>query len=405
MNSPPSNLSAEQIALGGMMVSDQAVTDVAGVLDEQDFFRPAHQMIFAAIVRLAGRSDPHEPVAVADELTRTGEIGRVGGAGYLHTLMAMVPTGLNAGFYARLVREHATRRKLDEVGLRLSQLANEADGTPEEILFRAEAELEHLAHNVHADDGAMNIGSFVAADMPFGDPVIPGLLHEQERIIVVAGEGSGKTYLLMQAGVMSAAGLHVFTAEEIPPVRTLIVDLENPSATTQRRSKMLLTQAEKTFGWDESRCWIWSKPGGLDLREAADQRALMSVIEKAQPKLICAGPIYKMSVDRGERGEQLHGSVTSFWDRVRERLGAALWLEHHPPLGTAGRREMRPVGTGLWLRWCEFGLGLTPSLEYQGSLNVGTFRGHREEGRVWPYRLDRGHPWPWTAVYPEGTFR
>jgi replicative DNA helicase len=313
---------------------------------------------------------------------------------------------VNTAYYARIVMELAAKRRLAEAGTRLAQLAQEADGTAEEILSRAEAELARAGAHLRPpeDDGAMDIGAFAQEDLPFGAEVIPGLLREQERVITVAAEGSGKTYLAMQVAVMSAAGLHVFSQDAIEPVRTLMVDLENPSATAQRRSRMLLAQAERVPGWDAGRCWIWSKPGGLDLREPSDQRRLLNVIDRAGPSLIVAGPVYKMSVDRGERGEQLHGSVTTFWDGVRERLGAALWLEHHAPLGQGTRRDMRPVGTALWLRWCEFGLALTPNLDRRGSLNVGTFRGHREEGRMWPYRLDRGEPWPWSAVYPNGTF-
>jgi hypothetical protein len=113
-----------------------------------------------------------------------------------------------------------------------------------------------------------------------------------------------------------------------------------------------------------------------------------------------------MSVSRGETGDVLATMVTSFWDRVRERIGAALWLEHHAPLGQGFAREMRPINAALWTSWPEFGISLYPSddmLDPDGTVVVSSFRGHRED-RPWPLKLHRSRPWSWTGVYPAGTF-
>ena len=90
-----------------MLLSKDAIADVVEVLREGDFYRPAHALIYAAILDLYGRGEPADAVTVAADLARTGEIGRVGGAPYLHTLVSMVPTAANAGYYGRIVREQA----------------------------------------------------------------------------------------------------------------------------------------------------------------------------------------------------------------------------------------------------------------------------------------------------------
>src|SRR4029453_6441977 len=95
---------------GGMLLSQDAIAEVVEALRAQDFYRPAHQIMFDAILDLYGRGEPADAVTIAAELTKRGEIGRVGGAPYLHTLISSVPTAANAGYYAKIVRERAILR-------------------------------------------------------------------------------------------------------------------------------------------------------------------------------------------------------------------------------------------------------------------------------------------------------
>jgi replicative DNA helicase len=84
---PPQDVAAEQSVLGGMMLSKDAIADVVEVLRGTDFYRPAHELIYDAILDLYGRGEPADAVTVSDELTRMGALGRIGGVPYLHTLM------------------------------------------------------------------------------------------------------------------------------------------------------------------------------------------------------------------------------------------------------------------------------------------------------------------------------
>ena len=102
---PPHDLAAEQCVLGGMLMSKDAISDVFEVIRPSDHYRPAHQIVHEIILDLYSRGEPADAVTVANELTKRGEIARVGGAPYLHTLIACVPT---RAISPRLVSSFAT---------------------------------------------------------------------------------------------------------------------------------------------------------------------------------------------------------------------------------------------------------------------------------------------------------
>jgi len=124
---PPHDRAAEQCVLGGMLLSAEALADVTEVLDPGDHFVPAHQVIHEAILRVRNRNEPVDAITVGDELTRRGELVKVGGGPYLHTLIASVPTAANAGYYARIVREHAVAWRVAEAGQTIEQIGYTAD--------------------------------------------------------------------------------------------------------------------------------------------------------------------------------------------------------------------------------------------------------------------------------------
>jgi len=150
---PPQDVAAEQSVLGGMMISKDAIADVVEQLRGSDFYRPAHEAIYDAILDLYGRGEPADAVTVADELTKRGDMGRIGGAPYLHTLISMVPTAANAGYYARIVRERAVLRRLVEAGTRIVQLGYATDGGDvDEIVNNAQAEVYAVTEKRTTED-------------------------------------------------------------------------------------------------------------------------------------------------------------------------------------------------------------------------------------------------------------
>lgn len=233
------------------------------------------------------------------------------------------------------------------------------------------------------------------------DWVIPGLLEKQERVIVVAAEGVGKTMLARQVAIACAAGLHPFTFQPMPPVTTLTIDLENPARIIRRTSRTIMEQSIRLSHAKTVDAHLHIHPSGLDLASAKDRAFVEQLVDKIKPGLICLGPLYKAYVDNGSlTSEALAVEVAKFLDHIRDVYGCALWLEHHAPLGASNStRELRPFGSSVWSRWPEFGISITPDpLSPEGYVyDVKHFRGARDK-RAWPTKMKRSLRLPFEVL-------
>ena len=231
--------------------------------------------------------------------------------------------------------------------------------------------------------------------------VIPGLLEKQERVIVVAAEGVGKTMLARQVAIASAAGLHPFTFQPMAPIKTLTIDLENPARIIRRTSRSIVENAIRLSGAKTVDAHLHIHPSGLDLTSTKDRAFVEQLVEQVRPQLICMGPLYKSYVDNGSRtSEALAIEVAKFLDRIRDVYECALWLEHHAPLGSSmATRELRPFGSSVWSRWPEFGISITPDpLNPEGYVyDVRHFRGARDK-RAWPIKMKRSLRLPFEVI-------
>ena len=213
---PPQDMAAEQSVLGGMLLSKDAVADVLERLRPNDFYRPAHQNVYDAILDLYGRGEPADPITVAAELDRRGLLKRIGGAPYLHTLISTVPTAANAGYYAGIVAEKATLRRLVEAGTRVVQYgyAGAEGADVADLVDRAQAEMYDVTQTRSSEDfvaleellqptmdeiDAIASQGGISRGVPTGftelDEITNGL-HPGQMIIVAARPGVGKALAL-----------------------------------------------------------------------------------------------------------------------------------------------------------------------------------------------------------------
>jgi len=149
---PPHDLLAEQSTLGGMLLSGDAVADVVESLRGTDFYVPKHELIFEAILSLYSHGEPTDVIAVTDELIKTGDLQRAGGADYLHSLTSIVPTAANAAYYASIVRERALLRRLVEAGTRIVQMGYNGQGEALDLVNNAQAEIYSVTGAEQAED-------------------------------------------------------------------------------------------------------------------------------------------------------------------------------------------------------------------------------------------------------------
>ncbi|MBO0829300.1 MAG: replicative DNA helicase, partial [Streptosporangiales bacterium] len=232
---PPQDMYAEQCVVGGMLLSKDAIADVVEVLRPGDFYRPAHQVLFDVVIDLYGRGEPADAVTVAAELSKRGEIARVGGADYLHTLMALVPVAANAGYYARIVHERAILRRLVEVGSRITQMGYAADADADDIVDRAQAEVYAVTERRTSDD-YMRLGDVLPSTLDeieaigsrggaiFGVPTgfseldqLTNGMHPGQMVIVAARPAMGKSTLALDfarsAAVKNGLATVIFSLE------------------------------------------------------------------------------------------------------------------------------------------------------------------------------------------------
>ena len=132
--------------LGGMLLSKDAIGEVSQMIDVTDFYQPKHQTIYEAIIDLFSNSQNVDVVIVANQLMKDGNLDKVGGADYLHTLVAFVPTAANATYYAEIVHQRAILRNVIAAGTKIAQLGYSAEGSQaEDVVNLAQAEVYEMS--------------------------------------------------------------------------------------------------------------------------------------------------------------------------------------------------------------------------------------------------------------------
>ena len=220
---------AEQSVLGGMLLSKDAIADVVESLRASDFYKPAHETIYEAILSLYGHGSPADAITVADELKKRGELTRVGSAAYLHTLIASVPTAANAQYYAEIVKEHAIMRRLIEAGTKIAQLGYANETEVDALVDQAQAEI-YAVTDGNAKEDYVSFSEALEATMReidansnrpdgvYGVPTdfleldeLTGGLHGGQMIVIAARPGVGKSTLALDIARSAAIHHHMAT--------------------------------------------------------------------------------------------------------------------------------------------------------------------------------------------------
>lgn len=391
---------AEQSVLGGMMLSTKALKECLELVDAASFSLPKHEVIFTAIRALAAAGAPVDVVSVTDELLKTSQLLQAGGADYLHTLTSIVPTAANAGYYAGIVADAAVGRGVVEVGKRLQQEAVE----PGVAIARAVEDLRKLQDQ--SATGARSVRWLgdvlsVPEDEDAYDWVIPGLLERQDRLMLSAAEGVGKSTFLRQIAILTAAGIHPFEFTPITPVNVLVIDAEN-SERQWRRAARSLTERSQMFGSRDPRqhLAVHCVPV-MDITKPHDLGQIHRWIDEARPDVLLLGPLYRMTSGSLNKEEDAK-PVLNALDSIRER-DVAMLIEVHAGLerDSAGERGLRPRGSSTLLGWPEFGLGIRRDKVREGrsaTFSLIRWRGDRDR-REWPPRLMHGQQWPWEKSF------
>lgn len=156
---PPHDDDAERAALGGMLVSKDAIGEISQALDPEDFYQPNHQTIYETILAMFSAGDPVDSVTVATKLDERGDLQKIGGVNYLHDLASEVPTAANALYYAEIVHQRALLRRVIATGTKITQLGYNAGGAQaQDVINLAQAEAYEMGEGkVHQDLSLIHI--------------------------------------------------------------------------------------------------------------------------------------------------------------------------------------------------------------------------------------------------------
>jgi replicative DNA helicase len=223
---PPHNEEAEASVLGAILLTEQALD---GVLLEvglrpEDFYRPRHQLIFRAMIRLKEKAEPEavDALTVAEDLRRTGELERAGGEAFLHSLPTVVPAVGAVLDYSRIVKDHALLRGLLGATRDIQEDVLAHRGDPRELIERAEAVLFRIGH----DGGAAEMKS------------IEAILHEEidkleelsRKDVGLTGTPSGFSDLDQLTGGFQPGNLIVVAARPSMGKSTLATNIAENAA-------------------------------------------------------------------------------------------------------------------------------------------------------------------------------
>jgi len=270
---PPHNVEAEEAVLGAVLASGRLLAEVAGLLEEADLYRPAHRAIWRAILRLADRGEPTDPITVLGELEQAGELADVGGGPFLHTLVAAVPTVANAGHYARLVAETARRRRVIDLGIQLAH--SDADPAVLAHLAGELADTRTAALGERAWEPPLSVGA--AGDVP-GFPVemLPGWLGEYVAAVATATQTPPDLAGMLALAVLATVAAGAVEVQPRPGWREplcLFVAVGMDAGTRKSSVFTALTQPVAEFERDQAAAAFPAITETITLRRIADHAA------------------------------------------------------------------------------------------------------------------------------------
>lgn len=297
---------------------------------------------------------------------------------------------------AVVVRKAAVRRRAQTVLKTALDELSDTGNDPERVVESVNRGL------IEPDRGTLDAVSLRSVlDMPdVQDWVIPNLMEAKDRLILTGHEGMGKTYLVRQLLLMSAAGVHPFTSERMDPVNVLVVDAENTARQWMRATQGLVRQLNAMTKTDVAGRVKLSLSGRIDLTNPHQLGDIHRMIDRHKPRVVAVGPLYRLAVHMNSDDDV--APVIAALDTIRDR-GVALVIEAHAghALGAGGVRDVRPRGSSALLGWPEFGFGIRKAQDDTEAFDFVPWRGAREE-RAWPHQLRRGvwerGEWPWVPV-------
>lgn len=421
MSDPAHWNQGERAILAVLLQQPRTVGVLQLTVEESDFYRPANGELFATICAMVDELGPEnfDPILLSQRLISTGRLNALGGPGYLAELATqgdVLPS--NVSYYATRVRELSRVRRFRQMLERGLQTVEETErgwwresekGHTEVDLDRLQTAMAHvmLEGDLLVDEkmmdekinGLSTWSDFLSVPDKPSDWLVRDMIERQDVWMILGGEGGGKSWFSRQMVLTLGSGIDPFRWDErIPPVRTLLIDLENAESMVRRQSRPIYHQALR-LGDDgklNEHTYIWRRPEGLNLRERRDQLLLQTVLDRVRPEFVAMGSLYNSFRKGNDDWETAAEDVKEFLNKMRTRYSCAWLLEHHMPKGTGDDRPQTPYGSSVWMRWVTHGYVM-----HRVGTNLWTFNPFRgaRDARTIPAGLQRGGTFPWAPIW------
>lgn len=220
----PHDSDAEKAVLGAIFIDPEAIADASAVVQPEDFYERANQIIFQALLDLSDRGDAIDPLTLQDELNKRNQLDDIGGIGYVSELAMSTPTAAHVNFYAQIVHRKALLRRLISASQNIITNAINGSDDVTDILDDAESEIMNVSSENNTG-GFRSIKEVVNStindinNLPEDNNMVTGLptgfyeldkmttgFHDDELIIIAARPGVGKTSFALN--VAQYVGLH-----------------------------------------------------------------------------------------------------------------------------------------------------------------------------------------------------
>ncbi|MFB7148512.1 DnaB-like helicase N-terminal domain-containing protein [Streptomyces virginiae] len=264
----PRNEAAEMAVLGACVYQSEAIDRLRQILEPGDFYHPAHTTIWRALVELRQQQAPTDPIALGHQLQRTGDLNRIGGATYLHTLASAAAVGSGAEYYADIVRQQADLRAMQAMAVRVLQGATSEGADPEEVRTLLNASLQEVTDRSRRSSGgrlqryALDGWAFVTDAATDTEPIwgAPGKAAwaAGESLMLVGPPGVGKSTIAQQV-VLARIGLiaQVLDMPVQEGKKVLYIAADRPSQLARAFSRIIRPVDEKIL---RQRLVFWSGP-------------------------------------------------------------------------------------------------------------------------------------------------
>lgn len=325
---------AEISVLGGMIIDDEAIDKVAGLLTPASFRREPHRLLFQAMLQLNRRGEAVDPVTLGEHLSASGQLEQAGGMAYIAELLDVVPTAANIEYHARIVAERAGRRRAHaataELADRIARELEEGDRDVAELLAWAEGRIVEL-QRAAVRPGRRLVRDEAVEALPKPEFLIDGFLVRSGLHILAGPPGHGKTFLALDWAYCMATGFR-WLGHEVQRGPVVFISAEGHAGLGSR-----------IRAWKRNRQFVGAAavdflPEPVNLADPAELGRFLADLRSlpTSPAMIVVDTFSRCFVGDENHQEDVAAFVRGA-DQLRQKVRAAVLILHH--LNASGERE------------------------------------------------------------------